>query len=193
MRIHFLQHEVFEEPGYIMEWARGKNYEISFTRFHMHEDLPAQIAYDMLVIMGGPMSVHDEESYPWLGREKTFISEAIACEKKIVGVCLGSQLLALVLGAKVYRNQWKEIGFYDVYHTGAEHSVIEGLPHRFTAFHWHGDTYDLPDQCQLLYRSKACENQAYIWRNRVLGLQLHLEVTPDLLHLFLDNADAELQ
>jgi len=193
MRLHVLQHEVFEEPGYILHWAKEKQFSVSFTRFHMQETLPVHEAYDMLVIMGGPMGVHDEDKYPWLAVEKAFIREAIDHQKKIVGVCLGSQLLAHVLGARVYRNRWKEIGFYDVNHTGVKHPLIDGLPKRFTAFHWHGDTYDLPHECQLLYRSEACENQAYVWKNRILGLQFHLEVTPDLLELFLDNADAELQ
>jgi len=193
MRLHFLQHEVYEEPGYLMHWAKEKHFSIGITRFYMYDTLPAHNAYDMLVIMGGPMSVHDEDRYPWLAVEKKFIREAIEHNKKIVGVCLGSQLLALVLGARVYRNRWKEIGFYDVYHTGIMHPLTESFPQRFTAFHWHGDTYELPLECQLLYRSEACENQAYIWKDRVLGLQFHLEVTPDLLDLFLDNAEDELQ
>lgn len=193
MRLHVLQHEVFEEPGYILEWARRKNFEISFTRFHMLECLPTHTAYDLLLIMGGPMSVHDEDRYPWLVDEKAFILEAIAQNKKIIGVCLGSQLLALALGSKVYRNRWKEIGFFEVFQTNQDHPLLDGLPHHFTAFHWHGDTYDLPARCQLLYRSEACENQAFIWNNQILGLQFHLEVTPDLLQLFLDNADDELK
>lgn len=193
MRIHILQHELFEEPGYILQWAQERHFEVSITRFHMLESLPDHSAYDMLVIMGGPMSVHDEDKYLWLSGEKEFIRQAIAANKKIVGVCLGSQLLAQVMGSRVYRNRWKEIGFYDVFRTDTVHPVLEGLPSQFTAFHWHGDTYDLPPGCVLLYRSEACENQAYIWQNRVLGLQFHLEVTPELLHLFLDNADEELQ
>jgi GMP synthase-like glutamine amidotransferase len=179
MRIHILQHEVFEEPGYILEWARAGGHEVNFTRFYM--------------LMGGPMGIYDENLYPWLIDEKKFIDQAIALQKKIVGVCLGSQLLANALGARVYRNPWKEIGFFEVMQTGIPHPVIDNIPNRFVAFHWHGDTFDLPAECSLLYSSEACKNQMFIWKNQLLGLQFHLEVTPSLLNLFLDHADNELQ
>ncbi|MCX7986523.1 MAG: type 1 glutamine amidotransferase [Bacteroidales bacterium] len=193
MRLHILQHELFEEPGYILDWAKDRGFSYSVTRFHMMESLPRHNQYDMLIIMGGPMSVHDENKYPWLATEKKFLKEAIAHQKKIVGICLGSQLLALVLEAKVFRNQWKEIGFFEVIHSNTNHAVTEGLPRQFIAFHWHGDTFDLPSGCELLYSSQACKHQAYIWNKHVLGLQFHLEVTPELLQLFLDNADEELK
>ena len=143
------------------------------------ESLPGVDAYDWLIVMGGPMNIYDYEAHPWLEREKLAIEDAIGGGKVVVGVCLGAQLLADALGAKVTRNTFKEIGWYPVALTaqGQHHALTGGVPRRFTAFHWHGDTFDLPEGAIRLAESEACRQQMFVYDNRVLGLQCHLEMT----------------
>jgi len=125
------------------------------------------------------MSVHDEGLYPWLRQEKRFIASAIAAGKAVVGICLGAQLIAQVLGARVYPNAMKEIGWFPVERTPEAATTRLGalLPASFEAFHWHGETFDLPADAVHLARSDACTHQAFIYGERVVALQFHLETT----------------
>lgn len=192
MKLLIFQHEPFEAPGYISEWATLNNMEVNFVEFFKQEPLPDYHNYDLLIIMGGSMSVNDEQIYPWLIDEKKFILEGISLKKKILGICLGSQLLAACLGSKVYRNKWKEIGFFEVFTQNQNHPILKNVPKQFTAFHWHGETFDLPQNAIHLAFSEACINQAFIWDNHVLGLQFHLEVTTELLNIFLSSDSEDL-
>jgi GMP synthase-like glutamine amidotransferase len=133
------------------------------------------------VVMGGPMGVGDESTYDWLAPEKAFIREAIGAGKTVVGVCLGAQLIAEVLGARVYRGPEKEIGWMPIQLTlgGRDSAVFGHLPPSIEVFHWHGDTFDLPAGATHLARSAVCEHQAFLWGERVLALQFHLESTPE--------------
>ncbi len=193
MKVLIFQHEPFEAPGYILEWARLNNMEVNFVEFFKQQLLPKQHNYDLLVIMGGSMSVNDEQIYPWLTDEKKFILEGISLRKKMVGICLGSQLLAACLGSKVYKNRWREIGFFDVFTQNQNHPVLKNIPKQFTAFHWHGETFDLPENAIHLALSEACINQAFIWNNQLLGLQFHIEVTQELLNIYLSTGTDELK
>jgi len=195
LRIHYLQHVPFEGPGYIAEWADDKGHTLSATHLFDTGSLPATTDFDWLVIMGGPMGVYDEEAYPWLREEKAFIRSAINAGKTIVGICLGSQLLAEALGALVYRNPQKEIGWFPVSLTAdaKEHRLLAGLADSFPVFHWHGDTFDLPRGATHLLSTIACKNQAFSYGNNILGLQFHLEATPETLHEMVDHGQAELK
>ena len=181
MRIHCLQHVTYEGPGSILRWARQKGH--GFTRSHLPDGhrLPAADSFDMLVVMGGPMSVHDEAAHPWLVEEKRFIGAAIRDGKKVLGVCLGSQLVAQALGARVYRNEAKEIGWFKVMKAeDAKRSELsQAFPDEMEVLHWHGETFDMPKGAIHLARSEACQNQAFVHGGRVLGLQFHLEMTGD--------------
>ncbi|MGF1643945.1 MAG: type 1 glutamine amidotransferase [Thiotrichales bacterium] len=181
MRVHYLQHVPFEGPAGIAAWAASRGYPLSATRLYAGEALPNPDDIDFLVIMGGPMGVHDELDYPWLRAEKQFVAAFVASGKPMLGVCLGAQLLATVLGASVTRNPRREIGWFDIERlpTAERSDLGRELPMRQCVFHWHGDTFSLPDGAVALYRSEACENQAFIWRERVLGLQFHIETTPE--------------
>jgi len=190
-RLHILQHVEFEGPGTIEDWARANKLLVTRTNFFdKKSSLPAISDFDLLAIMGGPMSVSDEKQYPWLVKEKKFIQQAIEFDKKILGVCLGAQLVAAVMGAKVYSNKNKEIGWFEVAKTGdAKHvSIANSLPDSFDAFHWHGDTYDLPKQACQLFRSKASEQQGFIIGSNILGLQFHLEVGKREIVSMLNNS-----
>ncbi|RUM89702.1 MAG: amidotransferase [Thermodesulfatator sp.] len=180
MKLHYLQHVPFETPRAILEWAKEREFSFSATRFFAGEDLPEDLP-DFLVIMGGPMSAHDEDRYPWLAEEKTYLKKAVEAGIPVLGICLGAQLLAEVLGAKVYKGPYREIGWFPVELTaeGREHPLFRGLPSRFVAFHWHGETFDLPQGALHLARSAGCEHQAFVWGERVLALQFHLEMTPE--------------
>ncbi|MFN8438631.1 MAG: type 1 glutamine amidotransferase [Cytophagales bacterium] len=177
MRIHYLMHHPDEGLGSIQEWVTQENVTISVTKFY--EDfysLPQLEMFDALIIMGGPQSVYEEEQYPWLKIEKQFIVNCIDAGKKIIGICLGSQFLAELLGGRVYANAQKEIGWFDVTFTDyARDTIFPGL-HTTKVFHWHGDTFELPPQAMLLASSEATKNQAFIWKNQCLGLQFHFEV-----------------
>ncbi len=178
-RIRCLQHVPFESPGRIAGWAADRGHEFASVRVFAGEPLPAGEDFDALIVMGGPMSVHDGAIHPWLADEKRAVQSAVLDGKPVLGVCLGAQLIAHVLGARVYRNRFREIGWFPVEATdeGASHDRF-ALPRHFTAFHWHGDAFDLPAAAVRLARSAACECQAFV-TGRVLGLQFHLEMTAE--------------
>ena len=179
MRLHCLQHVPFEGLGTIADWAAQREHTTTFTRFYENDALPFLEAVDMLVILGGPMGVYSERDLPWLAAEKSFIEQAIAADKIVVGVCLGAQLIAEVLGGRVYRHTQPEIGWWPLHltETGQTHTLTQGTPPTFTTFHWHHDTYDLPNGCINLAISQACAQQMFIYGNKVLGLQFHAEAT----------------
>lgn len=125
------------------------------------------------------MSVNDELEYPWLVEEMEFIKQAIEAGKTILGICLGAQFLAKVLGSDVYPNSHKEIGWFPVEKVAfaSEENIGRVMADVVTAFHWHGETFDLPSGALQISRSEACENQAFVYNDRVIGLQFHLETT----------------
>ena len=141
--------------------------------------------------MGGPMSVHEHRAHPWLPIEKRFLAEAIRARKPILGICLGAQLLADVLGGKVFQNPVKEIGWFPlcVFDRAAP---LAAFPERLTVMHWHGDTFTIPEGARRVAESEACANQAFVHGDRVVGLQFHIELEKvgleDLAAASLDEA-----
>jgi GMP synthase-like glutamine amidotransferase len=191
LKFHCIQHASFEGAAYLGEWILNNDHDLSYTRLFEEHSLPSVNSFDVLVIMGGPMSVNDTDKFKWLAKEKKFIHEAIHKKKKIIGICLGSQLLADVLGAKVFANHEKEIGFFAV-QKATDHQVFVNFPIQSIIFQWHGDTFDLPKGATLLASSEACKNQAFIWNNQVLGLQFHIEVTEDSVLELIESGKDEL-
>lgn len=193
-RIHYLQHVPFEGLGYIENWAREKGLKLSATKLFEFPSFPDLEEFDWLIVMGGPMSVYDELDYPWLKAEKTFIKSAIDANKTVIGICLGSQLIAAALGAKVYRNKKKEIGWFPVSLTqpALQNQFLNGFPETITVFHWHGDTFDLPNGAAHLMKSAICTNQAFLYKGKVVGLQFHLEMIPMALKEMIKNCQQEL-
>jgi GMP synthase-like glutamine amidotransferase len=165
--------------GSIETWLRAREARITTTRFYEDPGLPDIDAVDLLIVMGGPMSVNDDGRYPWLAAERQFIRDAIERNVAVIGVCLGAQLIARAMGARVYPNREREIGWFPV--TGL--STVSRGPAwaaagaETTVFHWHGDTFDLPPAATHLARSVACEHQAFQLDGRVIGIQFHLETT----------------
>jgi GMP synthase-like glutamine amidotransferase len=193
-RIHILQHEPYENPGCIETWIKERGYIYTVTRFYAGEALPEVADIDWLIVMGGPMSVHDTAEFPWLFDEKRFINEAVVHGKVIIGICLGSQLIAEVLGSRVYKNRVKEIGWFPVRRCsdGEISNLLQKFKETETVFHWHGDTFDIPEGAVHGFSSEGCANQCFIYKNRIIGLQFHVEVTESLLELMLENGFDEI-
>ncbi len=193
MNIYCIQQVFFEGPSIIKDWAEERQHNFNIILMYDEPELPAINEVDGLVIMGGPMSVQDEDKYAWLKMEKDFIKICIDANKPVVGICLGSQLLAEVLGAKVYPNKYKEIGWLNVEFNerAALNDIFKGLPNNFTTFQWHGDTFDLPEGADLLASSEACKNQAFQFKN-VLGLQFHAEMVIDRIEELAHYCESDL-
>ena len=130
-----------------------------------------------LIIMGGPMGVYEADRYPFLSDEQRVIRQAAEAGFPVLGICLGAQLIAAALGARVYPGPQREIGWYPVEVTTPAADFAAGLPSKFMAFHWHGDTFDLPPGATRLFRSDLYENQGFRWGRNVLAIQFHLEIT----------------
>jgi GMP synthase-like glutamine amidotransferase len=191
MNVHVLQHVSFEGLGSIATWLSEQGAEVQYTRFYEAPSLPDLRAIDLVIAMGGPMSVNDEQTYPWLKPEKRFIAEAVHRGLPVVGVCLGAQLIASALGAKVYANTHKEIGWFPIQALDVGADAFQ-FPRHTTVFHWHGDTCDLPAGAVRLARSAACEHQAFQIGRNVVGLQFHLETTPQTAELLIHHCREEL-
>ena len=195
LRIHYFQHVSFEGLGSIEEWAGVSGHSVTATRFFKSAILPDISGIDWLIVMGGPMSVNDEEHFPWLTDEKKFILKAIDEGKTVLGICLGSQLVSAALGAKVYKNTEKEIGWFDIEFTPFAQSakLFSDSGSRMKVFHWHGDTFDLPENAVRLAFSEGCKNQAYLYKDKVLALQFHLEPTLNSMQQMIDYGKKELK
>lgn len=179
LNIHYIQHEKYEKLFAIEDWAIKTGHNLSRTFFRIGEKQPELENIDWLVIMGGSMSANDESNFPWLIEEKKFIEKAIKHGKVVIGVCLGAQLIADVLGAKVYKSKYKEIGWFKISFTDAamNSKLFNSSANSMIVFHWHGETFDLPDGAVLMASSEACENQIFTFNDNIIGLQCHLEQT----------------
>lgn len=194
LRAHYLQHVPFEGFGSIGAWLQSSRAKVTMTRFFEDPVLPEVDDLDLLIIMGGPMSVNDEADYPWLANEKAFIRAAIEKDKAVIGICLGAQLIANAMGAAVRPNGTKEIGWFPITGTPTNHSEESfTFPEELLVFHWHGETFDLPAGAVRLARSAACENQAFQLGERAIGLQFHLETTPVSARALVQHCRDELQ
>lgn len=190
MRVQVLQHVPFEGLGSMEPWLKRRGAKIEFAHLYRGGELPELGEIDLAIAMGGPMSVNDVQDHPWLLAEKDWLGEALAAGLPTLGVCLGAQLIAEVLGATVQANPDKEIGWYPV--EGLNHSSSFSFPARFSAFHWHGERFGLPDGAQHLARSEACENQAFAYGSHVIGLQFHLETTHATMNGLIERLGHEL-
>jgi len=193
LTVHVLQHVPFEDIGSMAPWLAGRRAEVSYTRFCApHAPPPPVDALDLVIAMGGPMSVNDEALFPWLKAEKAFLRAAIESGVPTLGVCLGAQLIASAFGARVYPNCAREIGWFPVRATPAGDSAAFRFPDQETVFHWHGETFDLPPNAVRLAESAACANQAFQIGPRAIALQFHLETTPESAASLILNCRNEL-
>lgn len=170
-----LQHVSFETPALIGEEAEARGIDLEIVRMDLGEEVPSVEAIDGLIVMGGPMGVMDTEEFPGLIAEMKLIEAAVSRGLPVIGVCLGAQLLAAALGARVYRGPGEEVGAGEVTLV-ADDPVLGGSGSRLPVLHWHGDTFDLPEGAELLASSDCYENQAFRIGSRVYGLQFHVEI-----------------
>jgi len=180
MKVLIVQHVECEGPGYLEDFLHEKRIEYEIARMYEREQLPDD--FDALVVLGGPMSVYEEGRYPYLKWLNTTIKNFSTEGGLYLGFCLGGQLLAKALGAKVRRNHTREIGNFEIGLTeeGVEDPLFMGFKHTFPALEWHGDTFEIPEEAVKLAESELCSNQAFRFKN-AYGLQFHLETTPEML------------
>ena len=192
MRAHYLQHVPFESLGSIEAWLQNAGYEISRTQLYESEGFPKIEDIDLLVVMGGPMSVNDEQQYSWLVKEKNFIKSMIQAGKSTLGICLGAQLIANSMGGDVFQNSVKEIGWFPIQAAKSQSNGVFQFPEEIEVFHWHGETFSLPNGATQIAESKGCKNQAFQIGSNVIGLQFHLETTPNSAQAIVENCRNEL-
>jgi GMP synthase (glutamine-hydrolysing) len=178
MKISVLQHAEHEGPAEIEVWAHKRFHHVVITRLDRGEPLPAWDSFDLLVVMGGEMNVYQYRDWPWLKAERELVEVALAAGKPVVGICLGAQLIADALGARVTQNSEIELGWHPVSFTPEARGLFPDLPESVTPLHWHNDMFELPDGATRLAVSAACGEQGFVIPKKCLGLQFHFEVDP---------------
>lgn len=171
----------------IATWATKKGYELSKTDVFNLEELPRPTDFDWLMVMGGFQHAWDEENNPWLIPEKKLISDAVNAGKITLGICLGAQLLAEILGGHVFPSEHREIGWHEVSLTpeGRDSFLFANIPEKFVTFHWHNDHFSLPSGCVRLASSEPTANQAFICNDlHIVGFQFHPEYTRDMVKFY---------
>lgn len=198
-KIMVFQHVPYEPLGTLDSLIRTHRHRIRYVNFGREPDAQPEIAgYDALIILGGPQNIGQEAEFPHLDVEKRVIREAMALDIPILGICLGSQLIASALGANVYQAEHKEIGWYKLKATeaGCKDKLIAQFEAQEKIFQWHGNTFDLPPSAELLVTGQQINNQAFRLKNNVYGFQFHLEASLPLiqrwLQLSLHRAELEL-
>lgn len=183
-----IQNTRIEGSGHLGELLKSDGFDITSVNAK-HEQLPNR-EFSLVVILGAPESANDD--LPYLLTEQQLIKKCVEKNIPVLGICLGSQLIAKTFGAKVYRGAQQEIGFYDDLKISNKSTLFSGFSSPFTVFHWHGDTFDLPDGAIRLVSSTNYPNQAFQYKSAV-GLQFHLEVNEVMINLWLDNTVKKLE
>jgi GMP synthase-like glutamine amidotransferase len=183
MQILIVKHVEIEGPGLIEYCLDQKRISYKVLCLDSGVPLPKPDNLTHIVLLGGPMNVYEEDRYPFLKHEDLFIKEAIQRGKSILGICLGAQLMAKALGAKVFKAPVKEVGWYDVSLTriGSRDPLFSDLPKTFPVFQWHEDTFEIPKAGKLIATSSPISHQAFRYGENAYGLQFHLEVTEEMI------------
>jgi GMP synthase-like glutamine amidotransferase len=195
MNVLIIKHIAIEGPGLIQDCLRQEKIPFFILNLEPGIHFPKIDSFTHLVILGGPMNVYEEDRYPFLKDEDLFVKEAIQRGKSILGICLGAQLIAKALGAKVLKAPVKEIGWYDVSLTeeGSKDPFFSNLPNTFPVFQWHEDTFEIPKLGKLIATSSAVPYQAFRYGEKAYGLQFHLEVTEGMIGEWLDTYEEEFK
>ena len=191
MKIHVLHHVHLPIKHGITRYLEESLHEVSHTYVFETPPFPAISDIDWLIVMGGPMSANDEATRAWLVPEKQFIKDVIDAGKTVLGICLGAQLIAHALGAAVTKNPYPEFGWHQLTPSAEVHKTLLGdvFKQEQTLFHSHSETFGIPTNAIRIASSQACENQGFIYDNRVIAIQFHPEITPELAALFTTHCD----
>lgn len=192
-----------EGLGTIEDFLYAKGMPYTVIDLSKNEDIPDIEGLDALVMMGGPMSVNEDDIYPYIKEEEKLVRDFIANDKSVFGICLGAQIMAKALGAKVYKGENKEIGWYDIELTDnglrdplmrrlATHPQAGDLWRKFKVFHWHGETFDIPQDAVRLAGSELFPNQAFRYGARAYAFQFHIEVKKDMVYDWLKNEGIDM-
>ena len=180
MNIHCFQHVEFEGLGSILNWINDKGHNLSYTRFYLDEKPPKQNDIDFLIVMGGPMSFDEYDKYPWMKGEEEYIKAALDNKKTMLGICLGAQFIANAIDGSAKHGHSREIGWFPIKMENTEvNGPFDPSLKNQTVFHWHGDTFNIPNGATRLASTNEYPNQAYLFNKNVIGLQFHLEMTKE--------------
>lgn len=191
MQVFIFQHVEFEGPGAILPYLQSKGHEVHIVRLYAGDKIPHEDDVDFAILMGGPMSVLDEARYPYFMKEKELCRDMVQMGKPILGICLGAQMIACAFGAAIKKNPEKEIGWYPIT-LNEKFSRELHLPSSINVFHWHGETFNIPDVAEPFASSQACKNQAFMLGSAI-ALQFHLEATLDSMESMLNNGSKEIE
>ena len=189
-RILIIQHVDIETPGIILNFMKEKG--ISFDCIKIENDNTNLLDYDGLIIMGGPMSVNDKAQYSFIDQEIALVKHYLKLHKPILGICLGSQIIASALNSSIYRNSKQELGWHKISLSQTNNTIFENLENNFLAFHWHGDIFNLPDNSIKLASSKISNIQAFVFQKNCYGLLFHLEVTKEIVEDIVEIFESDL-
>lgn len=194
MKVLILQHTATEGAGVILDWCSQKGADVSYIKlYEPHPHFVLDDSFQLVVVLGGPMSVNDESGYPWLKMEKSYIAQCIDAQTPVLGICLGAQLIASSLGAKVMANSELEIGWHNVDAVSNEDADVFQFPASLSVFHWHGETFELPFGAIHLAKSAGCANQGFQLGDKVIGLQFHPEITSSTIDVWIKDAGESLK
>ncbi|MBI5197663.1 MAG: gamma-glutamyl-gamma-aminobutyrate hydrolase family protein [Nitrospirae bacterium] len=190
-----LQHVPHEDLGTLRQALENRGIPFRYVRLYAGEKVPDSLSsIGGLILLGGPMNVYQETDYPYLLEVNSLVQEAVRRDLPTLGICLGAQLIAKATGATVYHGKEKEIGWYslEMSREAGQDSVFAELPTQLTVFQWHGDTFDIPPGGVRLAGSSRFPNQAFRLGERVYALQFHLEVTQEMIRLWIRENQEEL-
>jgi GMP synthase (glutamine-hydrolysing) len=190
--VYAIQHVSFEDLGSLEDVFYQLGYRVRYFEAGVDDLSKAFQHKGLVVILGGPIGVNDESDYPFINDEINLLKSRLAENLPTIGICLGAQLIAKALGAKVYSGHMKEIGWSKLTLASSSKNILSSLQD-IEVLHWHGDTFDLPNECTLLAGSSNYPNQAFAYKNNVLALQFHLEVIGDQLEKWLIGHHYELK
>lgn len=190
-----LQHVEPENLGIIETALATHGHKPKYVRADLGHKIPETFESAGLIVMGGPMGVYEEDKYPYLKAEKALIHQAVESKKPVLGVCLGSQLLASALGAKVYPGKQKEIGWHKIKlaSDAFDDKLWRGVAHEFVGYHWHGDVFDLPAGAEVLASSDLTPVQAFSYGEKAYGFLFHMEVTETIVEKMVETFGDELK
>lgn len=204
MSVLIIKNITTEGPGTIEDFLRIEKIPYVIVDLFKGEDIPDTRDFDILIMLGGPMSANEIDKYPYIKKEEELTRQFIADKKAILGICLGSQIMAKALGSTVYKGKQKEIGWYDIELTSAgindqlmrklaTHPKVGDLWRRFKVFHWHSETFDIPDGAVRLASSALYPNQAFKYGNNAYAFQFHIEVNKEMVYEWLKDEDIDLK